>query len=126
DGVAPDGGEQVVLRDEALGMLDEMAQGRERLRREIQQSLATPCPLGLRFDANRRPDTGACVAHPPRHSVSNPWLLVGLPSPGAVTWQTTAQSTGHASGSTCRIAGGRKSDMPTLAERTAGMEWGEC
>src|SRR6185503_7034914 len=74
DGVAPNNGEQVVLRDESIGMLDEMAQGREGLRREIQQSLATPRPPGLRFDADRRTIPGTRVAQPPRHFRSNRWL----------------------------------------------------
>jgi hypothetical protein len=63
DRVAPRGGEQVVLRDELLGMLDEVAQDRERLRREVQRSFATPRPLALEVDANRGTIAGAPLAH---------------------------------------------------------------
>jgi len=52
-GVTPDGVEQLVFRDEPLGMLDEMAQDREHLRREIQKLLPAPRPLVFHLDANR-------------------------------------------------------------------------
>jgi hypothetical protein len=59
DDVAPDHCEELVLRDEPIGMLDEMAEDGERLWCEVQHSLATPGSSGLQLDANHRAVAGA-------------------------------------------------------------------
>src|SRR5262249_40402202 len=54
DRIAPHHREQVVLGDEPLRMLDQIAQNRECSRRELQESLAAPRPFIVRVDADRR------------------------------------------------------------------------
>jgi hypothetical protein len=72
DGVAPGHGEKLVLRDQVLGMLDQMAEHRERLRGELEAILAAPRPSGVRLDADRGHVVGSDLPHGARH-VTSPW-----------------------------------------------------
>src|SRR5439155_17408959 len=63
DRVAPDRREQVLLRDQAVRMPDQVAQDRKRTRRQPQAVLAAPRPFGLRLDANGGKVSGSSRAH---------------------------------------------------------------
>ena len=105
DRVAPDGGEQLVLGDQAARVLDQVAQDRERPRRQREPPRSAPRPLVRRLDANRSRPFRPRPAHPipspiPRGTFSESsrsrWGRDSRPCP---YWARWVPSTG------CRDAG---------------------